>query len=86
MREQAWLTRCMCAHVNLAWLQLSLKCSSDQDERKGSPSPNHLALIAGKSAVLSPWWGGELLTLRFPAATVWAHGGEGGFGGAREES
>lgn len=44
----------MCAHESLARLQLPLKCSSDQDEREGSPSPNHLALIAGRNASLRP--------------------------------
>lgn len=40
----------VCAHESLARLQLPLKCSSDQDEREGSPSPSHLALIAGRNA------------------------------------
>jgi len=44
----------VCTHESLARLQLPLKCSSDQDEREGSPSPNHLALIAGRNASLRP--------------------------------
>lgn len=53
MRAQGW-GQAVCAHESLARLQLPLKCSSDQDEREGSPSPNHLALIAGRNASLHP--------------------------------
>lgn len=63
VQGQGW-GRAVCAHESLARLQLPLKCSSDQDEREGSPSPNHLALIAGRNASLraplrqAPWGGG----------------------------
>lgn len=57
VRAQDW-GRAVCAHESLAGLQLPLKCSSDQDEREGSPSPNHLALIAGRNASPHPPWGG----------------------------
>lgn len=53
VQGQGW-GRVVCAHESLARLQLPLKCSSDQDEREGSPSPNHLALIAGRNASLRP--------------------------------
>lgn len=60
VRPQGW-GQAVCAHESLAVLQLPLKCSSDQDEREGSPSPNHLALIAGRNASLHPPWGGDTL-------------------------
>lgn len=62
VRAQDW-GRAVCAHESLAGLQLPLKCSSDQDEREGSPSPNHLALIAGRNASPHPPWGGARRSL-----------------------
>lgn len=63
----------MCAHESLARLQLPLKCSSDQDEREGSPSPNHLALIAGRNASLHPPVGrGHAALFVNPRALGWA--------------
>lgn len=74
VRAQDW-GQAVCAHESLAGLQLPLKCSSDQDEREGSPSPNHLALIAGRNASPHPPWGGACRSWLIPPL-VWA-GAEG---------
>lgn len=70
VQGQGW-GQAVCAHESLARLQLPLKCSSDQDEREGSPSPNHLALIAGRNASLrpprpAPWGGGTACSSLIP--------------------
>lgn len=70
VQGQGW-GQAVCAHESLARLQLPLKCSSDQDEREGTPSPNHLALIAGRNASLrpprpAPWGGGTACSSLIP--------------------